>query len=203
MKRVALTGGIATGKTYIRNLFSTWGIATVDADSLAREIVKPGSSASELLQKQFGLEIFNQDGTLARKRLAKLIFDDSEARQALNEIIHPIVRASIDSWFDSLQPRENKNFAIADIPLLFETNRENEFDFIILTVCSQEAQLSRLMKRDGLPQAEALKRLSAQLPPSQKIPFADFVIQTENTFKDTDNQAFEILRELTQRTKSG
>tara|TARA_Y100000588_G_C13778910_1_gene721491 strand:- start:57 stop:668 length:612 start_codon:yes stop_codon:yes gene_type:complete len=203
MKRVALTGGIATGKTYIRNLFTSWGIPTVDADSLARDIVKPGSSAWRLVQKRFGSEMFNDDGTIARKRLAKLVFDDSAARRALEDIIHPHVRASIDSWFDSLKESENRKFGIADIPLLFETERAREFDFIILTACSQETQISRLMKRDGLQQNEALKRLSAQLPTSQKIPFADFVIQTERTFEQIDKHALKIFHELTQKTNSG
>ena len=174
----------------------------MDADLLARKVIEPDSVASGLLRKKFGSAMFHVNGTLNRNRLGALIFDNSEARQALEKIIHPLVRSSIDSWFNSLKQNKNNTFGVADIPLLFETQQENEFDFIILTNCSQEVQLSRLMKRDKLPKAAALKRISAQLPASAKIPFVDFVIQTERTFGEIDKHAFEILHELKQKTRS-
>lgn len=197
MLRVALTGGIATGKSYVRSRFSERGVPTVDADLVARDVVSPGRPAWAALRRRFGAEMFTRDGSLDRKRLASLAFTDTAARADLEAIVHPHVRAAIDEWFQGLQGKTHP-YAIADIPLLFETGRAAQFDRVIVTACDRETQLERLLARDGITRADAEKRLAAQLPTAAKTAAADFVIQTEGTFGETDRQVEAIHEKLSE-----
>ena len=196
MRRVALTGGIATGKSYVLARFATLGAPIIDADKVAREVVEPGRPAAAALRVRFGPAVFDADGRLDRPRLAALVFDDADARADLEAIVHPPVRSAIDEWFRNPPEGASRPFGIACIPLLFETGRAAEFDCVVVTACSPEAQLARLTARDGLTPAEARKRLAAQLPTGARTAGADFVIRTGGSFAETDRQVERIYREL-------
>ena len=187
MLRVALTGGIATGKSHVLARFAARDVPTIDADVIARDVVSPHQPAWTALRRRFGPEMFTPDGFLDRKRLAAHAFADPAARADLEAIVHPPVRAAIDAWFQQIQTASHA-YAIADIPLLFETRRAAHFDKVIVTACSPETQLARLATRDGLTAADGRRRLAAQLPTEVKIAGADFVIETEGSFEDTDRQ---------------
>ena len=195
MVRVALTGGIATGKSHVRARFAALGAPTVDADHLARQVVAPGRPAWAALRARFGPALFASDGTPDRRRLAALVFDDAAARADLEAIVHPHVRAAIDDWFERLAAAAAP-FGIADIPLLFETGRAAEFDRVIVTACDAATQLARLARRDGLSTAAARKRLAAQLPTAVKVARADFVVRTGGSLHATDRQVEAIHRAL-------
>ena len=197
MLRVALTGGIATGKSHVRARFAARGIPTVDADRLAREVVEPGRPAWTALRTRFDPALFTPDGALDRRRVAALVFDDAAARADLEAIVHPHVRAAIDEWFERLAAGGTAPFGIADIPLLFETDRAGEFDRVIVTACDAATQLARLAQRDRLSSDEGRKRLAAQLPAAVKVAGADFVVQTGGSFDATDRQVESIYRALT------
>lgn len=196
MLRVALTGGIATGKSYVLARFAARGVPTVDADSLAREVVRPGRPAWTAIKARFDPELFARDGTLDRRRLAALVFDDAAARADLEAIVHPRVRAEIDDWFERLGAARTASFGVADVPLLFETGRAAAFDRVVVTACAAAAQLTRLAQRDRLSAAEGRKRLEAQLPTGVKTARADFVVRTDGSFDETDRQVESICREL-------
>ena len=196
MLRVALTGGIATGKSHVRARFAARGVPTVDADRLAREVVEPGRPAWTALRTRFDPALFTPDGALDRRRLAALVFDDAAARAALEAIVHPHVRAAIDDWFERLATSSAAPFGIADIPLLFETDRAAEFDRVIVTACDAATQLARLAQRDRLSPDAGRKRLAAQLPTAVKAARADFVVRTDGSFDDTDRQVESIYRAL-------
>ncbi len=196
MLRVALTGGIATGKSHVRARFAARGVPTVDADRLAREVVEPGRPAWTALRTRFDPALFTPDGALDRRRLAALVFDDAAARAALEAIVHPHVRAAIDDWFERLATSSAAPFGIADIPLLFETDRAAEFDRVIVTACDAATQLARLTQRDRLSPDAGRKRLAAQLPTAVKAARADFVVRTDGSFDDTDRQVESIYRAL-------
>ena len=195
VRRVALTGGIATGKTYVRQAFDKLGVPTIDADTLAREAVAPGSVGLAQVVERFGPEVLDSAGALDRRRLAAIVFSDSNARHDLENIIHPFVRRETDQWFAGLDPSKHR-FAVADIPLLFETGRNRDFDTVIVAAAEPGAQIRRLQERDGLIEAEARQRIEAQLPIQLKIDRADFVIRTDVTFADTDRQAKLVLDAL-------
>ncbi len=194
--RVALTGGIATGKTVALARFAALGVPTLDADELARDVVTPGSTACHAVRQRFGPAVLTSNGALDRKALAAVVFNDPIARRDLEAIIHPNVYAQITTWFAALQARGNHPVGIADIPLLYETNRAADFDRVIVTACAPETQVQRVMARAGATEAEARQRVAAQWTTAEKVARADLVIRTDGTLAETDRQVDELYREL-------
>ena len=186
MRRVALTGGIATGKSHVRSQFESLGVRTIDADTLAHDVVAAGTPGLEAVVTRFGRAVLDRDGALDRRKLASIVFANADARRDLEHIIHPSVKAAIDAWFESLG--QDVRFAIADIPLLYETGRDRDFDVVIVTACDPHTQLRRVMDRDGVTAAEARARIRAQLPMDEKVTRATHVIRTDGTIEKTDAQ---------------
>ena len=184
MLQAALTGGIATGKSYCLERFEALGVPVVDADRLARLALAPGSPGLAAVVERFGESVLRPDGALDRAALAAIVFADRVARADLEAIVHPDVYRRIREWFGRLPPATV--VAIADIPLLFETGHEHEFDKVIVAACSPEEQLRRLVVRNGLDEAEARNRLAAQWPIGEKVRRADHVIWTGGSFSETD-----------------
>jgi dephospho-CoA kinase len=184
MVRAALTGGIATGKSYCLGRFAALGAATIDADRLAREVVEPGTTGLDRVVERFGAAILMPDGALDRAALGRIVFSDRVARADLESIIHPEIYRRINAWFADLP--SGTAVAIADIPLLFETGHQHDFDLTIVCVCEPAEQLRRLMARDHLPRDAALARLAAQWPIEEKAARADIVIRTDAGFAETD-----------------
>jgi dephospho-CoA kinase len=195
VRRIALTGGIATGKSYVRGRFEALGVPTIDADVLAREAVAPGTLGLAAVVSRFGRDVLDPEGALDRQTLGKIVFADPEARKALEAIVHPEVRRATERWFASLDPSRHP-FAIADIPLLYEVGRDRDFDAVIVAVCTTETQLRRLMARDNLSESEARQRIGAQLPIEEKIRRADYVIHTDGPYAETDGQVRDVLHKL-------
>lgn len=186
--RVALTGGIATGKSYVLARLGRRGVPTIDADRLARDVVRPGRPAWAALVERFGADICGPDGQVDRARLGDIVFADAAARAALEAIVHPPVRQAIADWFEAREAEARVSLAVADIPLLYETGREGSFDRVVVTACPPEMQERRIVARNGLPVTEARRRIEAQLPIEHKAARADFVIRTDGTFEETDRQ---------------
>lgn len=194
MRRIALTGGIATGKSHVRARFDALGVPTIDSDVLARQVVEPGTPGLAAVVARFGPDVLDSTGALDRRKLGAIVFADPAARRELEQIIHPRVRDAMDAWFASL---EGHPFAIADIPLLFEAEREKDFDAVIVTACEPEAQLQRVIRRDGLSEAEARQRIAAQLPIEEKIRRADHVVRTDGSVEETNRQVEALYQRLT------
>lgn len=195
VRRVALTGGIATGKSHVRARFEALGVPTIDSDVLAREAVAPGTSGLAAVVTRFGQGVLHSDGTLDREALAGIVFVDPDARMALEAIIHPDVRRAIDGWFAALDA-DRHPYAIADIPLLYEVGRAHDFDAVIVAACDLDTQVRRVMKRDRVSEADARQRIAAQLPIDQKIRRADHVIRTDGTYEDTDRRVSAVFERL-------
>jgi dephospho-CoA kinase len=191
VRRVALTGGIATGKSHVRAEFERLGVPTIDSDRLAREAVEPGTEGLAAVVRRFGSGVLRADGSLDRRRLASIVFADSRARLALEQIVHPLVRRATDDWFASLDPVRCP-LAIADIPLLYEVGRDRDFDAVIVVACNGDTQIRRVIARDGVSEGEARQRLAAQLPIEEKVRRADFVIRTDGSLDDTNRQVREV-----------
>jgi dephospho-CoA kinase len=189
-----LTGGIATGKTYVANRVREAGVPVVDADALSRDVVAPGTAALAAIRKRFGPDAVRRDGTMDRIRVGQIIFKDKRARLDLEAIIHPAVAKAINDFFAGLPKRTP--FAVADIPLVFETGRDKEFDAIIVVACPRELQLQRLMERNKLSKEDAERRLAAQLPIEQKVKKATYVIRNDGTFAETDAQIDALIASL-------
>ncbi len=186
--RVALTGGIATGKSVCLRRFAELGARTIDADAIAREVVLPGRPALAAIVSRFGRGILHADGTLDRAALGRVVFSDAEARADLERIIHPDVFASIEHWFAELvtqTPESAPLVAIADIPLLYETDQARRFDCVIVCACDREQQLERLMTRNGLSREDAVARIASQMSIDEKRARADLVVDTSGTMAET------------------
>ena len=196
MLQVALTGGIATGKSYCLSRFASHGVPTVDADLLARLAVAPGSAGLAATARRFGDGILRGDGTLDRAALAAIVFADRGARADLEAIVHPEVYRRIREWFANLPA--GTRLAIADIPLVFETGHNHDFDEVVVAACDPEEQVRRVVARDHLSDAEARARLAAQWPIEEKVKRANHVIWTDRGFAETDRQVGEICDSLLQ-----
>jgi dephospho-CoA kinase len=194
--RVALTGGIATGKSYCLKHFGELGTPTVDADRLAREAVTPGSHGLAAIVERFGADILASDRSLDRAALGRIVFEDSRERAALEAIVHPEVYRRIREWLANLPAATP--VAIADIPLVFETGHNHDFDAIVVAACGPREQLRRVMARDGLTEHDANARLAAQWPIEEKVKRATHTIWTDRGFAETDRQIRDLHVRLLQ-----
>ncbi len=225
MLRVALTGGIASGKSYVLGRLAEAHVPTIDADALVHHALAAGSPAVPRIAARFGRKVLARDGSIDRRALGRLVFANERLRGDLEALLHPDVFRRIDEWFTSLTapsrgvgaaggadrtdaatarganghaPSAPAPFAVADIPLLFETHHEGLFDRVIVTICSAEKQVERMMDRNGMTREEALGRLQAQWPIEDKARLAHYVIDTNGSFEETDVQVAHVLAELTE-----
>jgi len=191
--RIVLTGGIATGKSYVLDRFADHGVPILDADHLAHAAMAPDGPAWQGVRNRFGAEVFDPHGRLDRAKLGALVFADAEARADLNRLVHPHVRADTAAWFAPLT--RPTRFGVVAIPLFYETARVESFDRVIVTACAPEQQLARVMAR-GLTEHAAQLRIAAQLSTEEKVRRGDHVIWTDGTFAETDRRVEELFREL-------
>jgi len=196
MLKVALTGGIATGKSYVLEQFRRLGVPCLDADALAHGVMAAGTEATTAIAARFGQEMLAPDGSVDRARLGPVVFADAAARRDLETIVHPAVSRAITAGLRAFELIGDAPLAIVDVPLLYETGADAKFDKVIVTECPPDVQIARLMAR-GLTEPAARQRLAAQLPTADKAARAGFVIRTDGTFADTDSQVERVLRALT------
>jgi dephospho-CoA kinase len=170
--RVALTGGIASGKSTVSNLFAQLGVPVIDSDVIAREVVAPGSALLEQIFQHFGEDLRQPDGTLDRGALRRLVFADPERRRALERLVQPAIRARSEQ----LTREITAPYLIHVIPLLVETHSASRFDRVLVVDCTEELQLQRLRARDGCDEAQARAMLASQASRAQRLEAADDVI---------------------------
>jgi dephospho-CoA kinase len=195
MLKVGLTGGIATGKSYVLEQFRLRGVPCLDADLLAHGVMAPGTEATAAIAARFGPDILASDGAVDRAKLGPIVFADPSARRDLEAMVHPGVYRAIVAGVRAFELVGGDPFVIVDVPLLYETGAEKEFDKVIVTACAAEKQIARLVAR-GLTDGAARQRLAAQWPTEKKTARADFVIDTDGSFADTDRQIDRVIIEL-------
>jgi dephospho-CoA kinase len=195
MIKVALTGGIATGKSHVLDLLRKRGVPCLDADSLAHGVMAPGTEATSAIAARFGADMLAADGSVDRAKLAPVVFADAAARRELEAIVHPPVYRAIAAGLRAFELISQPPLAIVDVPLLFETGAEKTFDRVIVTACPPDVQFARLKNR-GLTEVEARARLAAQGSTDEKAARADYVVRTDGSFADTERQVDQIIRNL-------
>jgi dephospho-CoA kinase len=195
MLKVGLTGGIATGKSYVLDRFRRRGVPCLDADTLVHGIEAPGTEATKAIATRFGDGVLAADGSVDRTKLGPVVFADPAARRELEAIVHPAVYRAIEAGIRGFELTGRSAFAVVDVPLLFETGAADKFDRVIVTVCPESAQLARLRER-GLSLEAARQRIGAQMATGEKAARADFVIRTDATFEETDRQVDDLIRRL-------
>lgn len=192
---IGLTGGIASGKSTVSEMFRDRGIRVIDADALAREVVEPGEPALDEIRETFGDEVIADDGSLDRDALGDVIFSDDAARATLNAITHPRIAQRMQT--KAREARESgEPWVVYDAALIVENDLQGAFEALIVVAASPEAQRDRLMDRDGIGKREAQSRLDAQMPLAEKVDVADYVIDNDGALEETRRQVdalFELI----------
>ena len=173
---IGLTGGVATGKSTVAKMFKQCGAVVIDADQLARDVVKPGKPAWREIVTLFGKTILNQDRSLNRQALGNIVFRNRTKRRQLERIIHPRVAREQQRLVHRIAKRKPHAVVIYEVPLLFEAGVNKRVDTIIVVTADRETQIVRLTKRNGLSRAEAIRRIQTQMSLSKKVRLADIVI---------------------------
>ncbi|WP_248924734.1 dephospho-CoA kinase [Paenibacillus hamazuiensis] len=192
---IGLTGGIACGKSTVAAMLVRRGAVLVDADQIAREVVEPGSPVLARVADRFGQAVLLPDGQLHRKKLGEIVFNDPAAREDLQNLLHPAIRATMRERMERYEAEDPQRLVVVDVPLLFESKLEWMFSEIMLVYVPREIQLERLMARDGLTGEQAENRLKAQMPIEEKKALADIVIDNQGTREDTERQIESFWRE--------
>jgi dephospho-CoA kinase len=175
MYRVGLTGGIASGKTTVANLFAARGIPVIDTDIIARQVVEPGQPTLAAVVDAFGPQVLGADGRLDRPRMREQIFGDAQARRRLEAILHPAIRAEMERQSHAA----GGLYQVLVIPLLVEGGRRDHVDRVLVVDVPEATQIDRLVRRDGVPREQAEAALRSQASREARLAFADDVI--ENT----------------------
>jgi len=178
--RIGLTGGIASGKSTVADLFANLGVPVIDTDAVAREVVNPGEPGLDSVVKQFGPEILQPDGFLDRAQLRKIIFATPEAREQLNNILHPLIRARATHLIEQI----DAPYLVLEIPLLAETGFTDLVDRVLVVDCPQELQKLRLITRDCETEESANKIIEAQATRAQRLAIADDIICNEGSLEN-------------------
>ncbi len=197
---VALTGSIASGKSSVAELWAAEGVPVASADDFAREAVAPGSPGLDAVRASFGEGVLAPDGSLDRAALRARVFRDDEARRRLEAIVHPVVRALRDAWFQA-RVAAGDPLAVSEIPLLFETGMRDSFDVTVLVDAPEAERLRRLVEDRGLDEGEARSMMAAQMPSEEKRALADMVIDNAGTRDALAGRALEVLQELRMRSE--
>ncbi|MBO0798151.1 MAG: dephospho-CoA kinase [Blastocatellia bacterium] len=203
MLKVGLTGGIATGKSNVLRLLRELGCLAMDADKAAHQAIEPGQPAYTEIVDCFGKEILDPAGRIDRARLGAIVFNDQSMRVKLNSIVHPRVFAAQERWFAEVEERDPGAIALVDAALMIETGSYRRYDKVIVVHCRPDLQLQRLMARNNLTREDAAARISAQMPSSEKLKYADFAVDTSNGFEDTRAQVESLYSELHRLAGSG
>ena len=188
MLLIGVTGGIATGKSTVSNAIKSLGIDVIDGDEIAREVVEPGTRGHKAILAHFGSEVFDVDGRLNREKLGKIVFSDARKRKLLNTVTHPEIYKSI-AWKCLLSLWNRRRFVILDLPLLYESGTMVRFlDAVIVSKCSPDQQLDRLMARNGFNEEEALTRIASQMDLEEKCRRANYIIDNSGSIHETEIQ---------------
>jgi dephospho-CoA kinase len=198
---LGLTGSIATGKSTVANMLRRRGAVLIDADQVARKVVEPGSLGLNKIIENFGSEMVTAEGRLDRAKLGELVFNDEEARERLNALLHPLIIEEMKQLTGQSLKKEPHSIVIWDVPLLIEENLTQFVEQVIVVYVPESIQLKRLMERNQLTETEAIKRMKSQLSIEDKKKVADYIIDNSGSLEDTERQVDQLWKYLT--LKSG
>jgi dephospho-CoA kinase len=208
--KLGLTGGIASGKSAVGEMFVKLGAHLIQSDAVAHALMQPGLAVYEEVVRRFGGEILNPDGSVNRSRLAAAAFGTPGGAtpriKELNEIVHPAVIAHENEWMEEVGRRDPKSIAIVEAALILEAGVAGRFDRLIVVTCHPDQRIQRFARRLGISQdaarAEVTRRMAAQIPDEEKIKAADFVIDNSGSLDATEQQVQRVFRELRPGTET-
>ena len=195
MKRIGLTGGIATGKSTVSGILRELGVPVIDADEVDWRLSEKGNKVWKAVYDHFGSGYFLPDGEMDRKRLAEMVFSDREARQFLNQITHPLIQKEVERMLRQVEEDQNPPIAVLDVPLLIEVGWDRFVDEVWVVAIPEELQIRRLMQRNGMAEEQAMQRIKSQMSLKEKCRLADRVIDNSRTVQYTREQIIRIWKE--------
>jgi dephospho-CoA kinase len=193
---VALTGGIASGKSFVARILARHGCFVQEADRLAHDLMKPGRPAWDRIVHRFGTEILDSDRTINRRRLGAIVFSSDRDRQFLNRLVHPLVLAEKKATVRRLEEKGGHKIFVSEAALTIEAGYAPFFDKIIVVQCPEKVQVERLVKRDGITAREARRRIRSQMPAEEKARRADYLIDTSGSKGQTTAQTERVYQSL-------
>jgi dephospho-CoA kinase len=200
---VALTGGIACGKSVVAGILSEKGCFVHSADLAAHELMAPGSDVWRAVMEHFGREVLGPDGTIDRRRLGAIVFADAAERTFLDELVHPRVLDRVREFAAEQKRLGRTRIFVSEAALVFESGFASFFDRIVVVSCREDVRLSRLMARDGIGRDEALRKIGAQMPQTEKTARADYVIDASGTLAETVEQTERVYAMLVRDEELG
>jgi dephospho-CoA kinase len=192
-----LTGGIATGKSTVANMFRALGATIIDADVISRQVVEPNTIGARRIRETFGEQFFSSDGSLKRDLMAKIIFSDLNARSQLNELLHPLIMDEMGKQSELVTKKNEEAVLIWDIPLLYEENLTNFVQKVIVVYVPEQVQRIRLKLRNNLTPEEITSRIQSQLSIEEKKRLADYIIDNSGSVQQTNRQVVALWNHLT------
>jgi dephospho-CoA kinase len=198
---VALTGGIAAGKSTVSRMLAECGATIVDADVLSREAVAAGSSGLAAVTRAFGSQVLTESGTLDRAALGNIVFNDEDARRRLEAIVHPEVARLSAEAFAAAEREKPGGVVIYDVPLLAESGRKDEFDAVIVVEAPDDVRRQRLIDERGMTEQEAQSRLATQATNAERRALADYVISSEFSLEETRREAEIVYAQLVRSSR--
>lgn len=201
MRVIGLTGGIATGKSTVSEILKNAGAVIIDADRIARGVVKKNLPAYRKIVETFGESVLLPDGEINRKTLGHLVFNDPRKKKLLNASVHPLVRRETNRQLKALAKNQPDALVILDIPLLFEADMRIDLPEVIVVYAPEHVQIRRLIQRDGISQEEAMARIRSQMPIEEKKSLANMIIDNSGTIEQTRRQTLEIFQRLKDRPR--
>jgi dephospho-CoA kinase len=200
MLRVGLTGGLASGKSFVGHALADLGCYLIEADKLGHQVMLPGGEAYDAIVREFGPDILDAEGRVSRRKLSGIVWHNPERLEKLNSFVHPPVQAREEQRMAEIARADPRAIAVVEAAILVETGRYKSFDRLIVVTCKSEQQMERALERGSYNKEEILARLSRQLPLEDKLRVADYVIDTSGPKENTLEQVrtvYDSLRSLT------
>jgi dephospho-CoA kinase len=201
--KVGLTGGIASGKSVVAEMFAALGARVMQADEIAHRLMQPGEAVYQEVVRRFGSGILNPDGSVNRSKLAEAAFGTPPRVEELNRIVHPAVVAEQDRWMDELGKRDPRAIAIVEAALILEAGAADRFDCLVVVTCRPEQRVERWARRlhvdHETAQREITRRMAAQMPDAEKIKAADYVIDNSGSLDETEQKVRDVFGQLIPR----
>lgn len=197
MLKVGLTGSIGCGKSSLSNILKKYDIPIIDADIKGREIYENKELLRDI-EKSFGSSVINKDGTLNRKNLGKIVFNDDYKLEKLNSLTHPVIQNMIKDDLNKYE-KFGKKIAVVDAALLIEAGFMNMLDTLVVVTCSEEVQLQRVVLRDNCSEEDAMGRIKSQMPQDEKVKYAEFVVDNSGTIEQLEKEAEKLINSLKEK----
>jgi dephospho-CoA kinase len=198
--RVGLTGGLASGKSFVGRALADLGCYLIEADKLGHEVMLPGGEAYDAIVREFGREILDPDARINRRKLGAIVFGDAERLKKLSSLVHPPVQKREEAAMAEIAGRDPRAIIVVEAAILVETGRYKDFDRLIVVTCAAAQQMERALERGSYSKEEVQARLARQLPLEEKLRVADYVIDTSGDKEATLVQVRNVYRSLRSST---